>query len=810
MADTSIGKAYVQIIPKAEGISGQIEDLLSDGAEKGGESAGKSAGSSMLSAIKKVAVAAGIGKILGDTLSAGADLQQSFGGLDTLYGEAAEYAKEYAYEAAAMGISANDYAEQAVSFGAALKSAFGGDVVKAADAADMAISDMADNAAKMGTPIESLQNAYQGFAKGNYTMLDNLKLGFGGTKEEMQRLLETAENSPNNVLGKSFDIDNLGDVYEAIHIIQEDLNLTGVAADEASTTFSGSLGAMKAAAANVLANLALGENIWPSLRTLESTIKTFLVNNAIPMISNIAKMIPGLIAEIPAFIAELLPDIIPAIGDMVAGIGDALVDSAPVFVASMGQLFGSIWTAVSSIDWPGVANSFLTGLTAAIGGIWDSVTALLEAEFGITMPDWETVVQNISDLWEQVKAGIGEFFKAAFDILMDDDKTVIEKISALWDLVKTGIADFFKAAFEIALPAAQEIITAIDTWWSTNIWPSIQDFFKTTFGIEIPSWEDVKEAVVAFWEDFKKGIADFFKVTFNVELPSWEDVKEAIKTGWDTVKKGVGNIFSWVFSLDFPDVDTIVQGLKDWWGKVVKGIGDFFTLKWIFDGDSGAEEANKFFTESNEHGGYSFGGKIDVGGDKVNVDSQAIQDALSSANLTLADIDTSSIDTAKQVVADGIAAMEATVSGAKLELPTVDSSAMQAVSQVIALWIAAFKRQLKFTWMLPTPHGWLPQISVSMREAGSGDTKATYPVFTKSLQWFARGGIFDAPSVIGVGESGAEAVVPLDRMWTQLGREFDEHSGPHVTQYFTVNGAQDPELWATSAARTLKRELRMT
>ena len=529
------------------------------------------------------------------------------------------------------------------------------------------------------------------------------------------------------------------------------------------------------------------------------------------MIANIAQQIPTFLAMLPSFIADMAPELIAGAANIVKNLATGIVNNIPTFIAGLGSLFSSLYSAFTNIDWGSVASNLLTGLQTAIGGIWDSVTELLKAEFGIELPNWETVVQNISDLWEQVKAGIGEFFKAAFDILMDDDKTVIEKISALWDLVKTGIADFFKAAFEIALPAAQEIITAIDTWWSTNIWPSIQDFFKTTFGVEIPSWEDVKEAVVAFWEDFKAGIADFFKVTFDVELPSWEDIKESIKTGWDTVKKGVGNIFSWVFSLDFPDVDTIVQGLKDWWGKVVKGIGDFFTLKWIFDGDSGAEEANKFFTESNEHGGYSFGGKIDIGGDKVNVDSQAIQDALSSANLTLADIDTSSIDTAKQVVADGIAAMEATVSGAKLELPTVESSSMQAVSQVIALWVAAFKRQLKFTWLLPTPHGFLPNITVSMREATSSDgsTKANYPVFSSSLKWFARGGIFDAPSVIGVGESGAEAVVPLDKMWTQLGREFDEHSGPQVTQYFTVNGAQDPELWATSAARTLKRELRM-
>ena len=805
MADTSIGKAYVQIIPKADGISGEMENLLGDGAKKSGESAGKTMGSSMLGAIKKIAVAAGVTKIIGDTINAGADLQQSFGGLDTLYGEAADTAKEYAYQAAAMGISANDYAEQAVSFGAALKSAFGGDVVKAADSADMAISDMADNAAKMGTPIESLQNAYQGFAKGNYTMLDNLKLGYGGTKEEMERLLADAEK----LSGQEYDMSNLGDVYEAIHVIQEDLGLTGVAAQEASETFSGSFGAMKAAAQNVMADLALGEDIRPSLNALARSVKTFLVNNLLPMLANMAKQIPTILAMLPQFIADMAPDIIAGAADIVVNLANGIVDNIPTFIAGLGNLFSALRSAFTNIDWAGVANSLLTGLSTAIGSIWDSVTELLRTEFGIDLPNWETVVQNISDLWEQVKAGIGDFFKAAFDIIMDDDMTIIEKISALWDLVKAGIGDFFKTIFEIALPAAQEIITAIDTWWSTNIWPSIQDFFKTTFGVDIPSWEDVKEAVSNFWNDFKAGIADFFKTTFNVELPSWEDVKEGIKTGWDTVKKGIGNIFSWVFSLDFPNVDDIVKSLKEWWGKVVKGVGDFFTLKWIFGDEESDAEAAKHIS-SVVNGATGGGGSFNLSGDTVNIDSKSIQDALNSANLTLSDIDTSSIDVAKQAVADGVAAMEAAISGAKLELPTVESSALQAVSQVIALWVAAFKRQLKFSWLLPTPHGWLPQFSVTMREAGDGTTKTSYPVFTKSLQWFAKGGIFDAPSVIGVGEAGAEAVVPLDRMWAQMDRKLDEHSGPQINQYFTVNGAQDPDMWATSAARTLKRELRMT
>ena len=797
-----IGKAYVQIIPKADGISGQIEDLLSDGAAKGGEAAGKSAGSSMLSAIKKVAVAAGIGKIFADTLKAGADLQQSFGGLDTLYGDAADTAKEYAYQAAAMGISANDYAEQAVSFGAALKSAFGGDVVKAADSADMAISDMADNAAKMGTPIESLQNAYQGFAKGNYTMLDNLKLGYGGTKTEMERLLKDAQE----LSGVEYNIDNLGDVYEAIHVIQGELGLTGVAAEEASTTFSGSFGAMKAAAQNVMANLALGEDIGPSLKQLSATIKTFLVGNALPMIANIAKQIPTFLAQLPSFIADMAPDILAGAADIVANLATGIVDNIPTFIAGLGDLFDSLQTAFTNIDWGGVANTLLTGLQTAVGSIWDSVAALLRAEFGIDIPDFETVKQQISDLWDQVKAGIAEFFKASFDILTDDDKSITEKISALWDLVKASIGDFFKAAFDVVLPVAQDIIGAIDTWWSTNVWPSIQDFFQTTFGIEIPSWEEFKESVKALWDDFKEGISDFFKTTFNVELPTWSEVEEAIEAGWKEIQKGVGDIFSWVFSLDFPDINTIVQDLKDWWGKVVKGVGDFFTLKWIFDGDSEEEAIEKITPKGG-------GGHFDLPGDSVNIDSKAIQEALNNANLTLADIDTSSIERAKEAVVNAVSAMEKAISSAKFVLPTVESSAMSAVSQVIALWVATFKRQMKFSWTLPTPHGYLPNISVTMREATSSDgsTKANYPVFSKSLQWFAKGGIFDTPSVIGVGESGAEAVVPLDKMWNRMGKEFDKHleGGRTINNYFTVNGAQDPEAWAMGAARTIKRELRM-
>ena len=175
----SLGDAYVNIIPKAPGISNKIEGLLSPGAESAGSTAGGKAGSALLSKLKGVVTVAAVGKIMKDAFSAGGDLEQSFGGLETIYGDAAEGAKQYAVQAASAGISANSYAEQAVSFGAALKQAFAGDTAKAMEAANTAIMDMADNSAKMGTDIGSIQTAYQGFAKQNYTMLDNLS-EFGG------------------------------------------------------------------------------------------------------------------------------------------------------------------------------------------------------------------------------------------------------------------------------------------------------------------------------------------------------------------------------------------------------------------------------------------------------------------------------------------------------------------------------------------------------------------------------------------------------------------------------------------------------
>lgn len=300
---TELGKAYVQIIPSARGITGMIQKEMGGEVASAGVSSGKSLGSNLIGALKGAIAAAGIGKAIGAALSEGAALQQSLGGIDTLFKASAEKVKGFANEAyKTTGLSANAYMENVTGFSASLLQSLGGDTDKAADIANMAMIDMSDNANKMGTSMDSIQMAYQGFAKQNYTMLDNLKLGYGGTKQEMQRLLADAEK----LTGVKYDINNLSDVYQAIHAIQENLDITGTTAKEAASTFSGSFESMKAAAQNVLGKLALGENILPSLQALAETTSTFLFNNFFPMVGNIMSGLGIVISEGLSQIATML------------------------------------------------------------------------------------------------------------------------------------------------------------------------------------------------------------------------------------------------------------------------------------------------------------------------------------------------------------------------------------------------------------------------------------------------------------------------------------------------------------------------
>ena len=325
MADgIELGKAYVQIVPSAQGIKSALTEMFDEETEGLGEQTGQSIGQELVGTLKKVIAAAGIGKIISDSINMGGALQQSLGGVETLFKDSADTVKQYAAQAyKTVGLSANDYMEQTTSFAASLLSSVSQDTDAAAQLANMAMVDMADNSNKMGTSMQDIQNAYQGFAKQNYTMLDNLKLGYGGTQAEMQRLLKDAEK----ISGVHYDLGNLADMYSAIHVIQKEMDITGTTAKEASTTLTGSFAAMKAAAENVLADWSTGADLTAPLQGLVETAQTFLVGNLLPMIGNV-------LAGIPEIVYSLVPELLQTGTKLLSSLAQGFTEGIPEFFST--------------------------------------------------------------------------------------------------------------------------------------------------------------------------------------------------------------------------------------------------------------------------------------------------------------------------------------------------------------------------------------------------------------------------------------------------------------------------------------------
>lgn len=325
MADgIELGKAYVQIVPSAQGIKSALTEMFDEETEGLGEQTGQSIGQKLVGTLKNVIVAAGIGKIISDSINMGGALQQSLGGVETLFKDSADTVKEYAAQAyRTVGLSANDYMEQTTSFAASLLSSVSQDTNAAAQLANMAMVDMADNANKMGTDMQDIQNAYQGFAKQNYTMLDNLKLGYGGTQAEMQRLL----NDATKISGVKYDLGNLADMYSAIHIIQQEMDITGTTAKEAATTLTGSFAAMKAAAENVMGNWSTGADLTEPLQALADTAQTFLVDNLLPMIGNV-------LAGIPEIVYSLVPELLQTGTELLSSLAQGFTEGIPEFFST--------------------------------------------------------------------------------------------------------------------------------------------------------------------------------------------------------------------------------------------------------------------------------------------------------------------------------------------------------------------------------------------------------------------------------------------------------------------------------------------
>ena len=602
---TEIAQAYVQLIPSARGITGKIQSILNPEASAAGQSAGQSLGSSLVGVMTKVIAAAGIGKALSAAISEGAALQQSLGGIETLFKGSADKVKGYANEAyKTTGLSANAYMENVTGFSASLLQSLGGDTDKAAETANMAMIDMSDNANKMGTSMESIQMAYQGFAKQNYTMLDNLKLGYGGTKQEMQRLLADAEK----LTGVKYDINNLSDVYNAIHAIQENLDITGTTAKEAASTFSGSFESMKAAAQNVLGKLALGENILPSLQALAETTSTFLFDNFFPMVGNILSGLGLVLTEgISQIASQLFGDafgsavydqlsrvtgIFQAFFDMIFGslskqdnidiltmlgfsegaanqivniadnirvtfenIGVVAGNVASIVIDFVGDLLG-IKDGEQGVNLLGIAFESITGFIRDASESLSNFTSWLK-DSPLALDALKSAVVGITSAWAGYKAvmtvikGIEAIRNATLAItnglmlaqfVRTGALTAAEAANAAATMGASGAFSIFNAV--LAANPIGLIVTAVAALVAALIW----FFTQTETGQQI--WSSFVDWIKQAWQ----GIADFF-----VNL--WSGISEGASTLWD------GVVAAWT---------AYVETVKAVWGA----IGTFFSDLW--------------------------------------------------------------------------------------------------------------------------------------------------------------------------------------------------------------------------------------
>ena len=573
---TELGKAYVQIIPSAKGISGMIQKEMGGEVASAGVSAGESLGSKMMGAVSGVIAAAGIGKAIGASINEGAALQQSLGGIETLFKDSADKVKGFANEAyKTTGLSANAYMENVTGFSASLLQSLGGDTNKAAETANMAMIDMSDNANKMGTSMESIQLAYQGFAKQNYTMLDNLKLGYGGTKQEMQRLLADAEK----LTGVKYDINNLSDVYSAIHAIQENLDITGTTAREAATTFTGSFESMKAAAQNVLGKIAIGENVLPALQALVETTKTFLFGNFLPMIGNILSGLGVVLTEgLSSLASQLFGD---AFGNAVF---DQVAHVTGIFETFFDMIFGSMdkegnFAILNTIGFSeDAANQIINiadnirvtfeNIGSAIGDVISIVADFVGDLLGIQ--DREQGVNLVGFAFE----GLSSALRIASEILKEITGFFKDNQIAA-DILKTALV-----ALGIGLPVAK-FATFLQGLGGISGVMGIAKTAITTFATSITTaissipligWIAAAVAALAWfftqtetgrqiWQGFMDWLSSAWQSISSTLSGVWNGIVETATIVWNNMMAVVAPIIQGV--VDF--IKSVWDGISLWW-----------------------------------------------------------------------------------------------------------------------------------------------------------------------------------------------------------------------------------------------------
>ena len=441
----------------------------------------------MASAIKEAAAAlVDLGK---QSIMGFAEQEQLIGGVDTLFKESSAQVQQYANDAyKTAGLSANQYMETVTSFSASLLQSLGGDTAAAAQKADQAITDMSDNANKMGTDMTSIQNAYQGFAKANYTMLDNLKLGYGGTKEEMQRLLADAEK----ISGIKYDISSYADIVDAIHVVQTEMGITGTTATEAATTIQGSANAMKSAWSNLITGMSnenldldkLVQNVIDSVNTFADNLIPRLQIMLPRFVQGLTQLISGMIPYVAPALELLLPPLIEGVGGLVSGIVQALPAAVEAITAVIPMLVEQL-----TILLPQIISAGVEIIAALASGIGENLPTLIPAVVDAII----TITEGLLDHIDLLIIAAGQLIAGLAQGLIEAIPRLIGRLPEIISAIVKGLLKGLAAIGEVGSQLVHGLFNGISnaaTWlyekvkgWASSVVGWIKDFF----GIHSPS-----------------------------------------------------------------------------------------------------------------------------------------------------------------------------------------------------------------------------------------------------------------------------------------------------------------------------------
>ncbi len=627
---SEIATAYVQLEPTFKGVQEKISKELGggDAGEKSGKEQGSKFGQGFASVIGTTAkvvagaVAAGataVGGVIKESTANFAEYEQLVGGVETLFGRTAEEtealrqsmkdsglsARQVTEELANMsdgadivmqnaarayataGMSANEYMETVTSFSASLLQSLGGDTMKAANTADMAIADMSDNANKMGSSMESIQNAYQGFAKQNYTMLDNLKLGYGGTKTEMERLLADASK----LSGIKYDISSLDDVYNAIHVIQENMGITGTTAKEASTTIQGSLASLQASWANVLTGMGdKNSDLGALIGTLVENAETF-IGNLLPVIEQALTGVSTLISELAPVIAEKIPGLLQSVLPMlltsgvqiIQTLGQGILDSIPVLMPTITDLIVQLGTMLVEML-PQLIEVGMQVILQLALGIAQALPELIPTIVDVVLTITQYLIDNIDLLIDaaiQLMIGLTVGLVQAIPLLIEKVPVIISSLltafsQAIPKLVEAGkqiinvIKDAIGTYGPVLLAKGQALINDL----KAKIMEKVKAFMDVGKNIV----EGIKKGISDAWEGLKSwftskvqglvdGVKDFFKIGSPSKLMANEvgqwipaGIAEGIESGMDVLDKAMDGMSTNVLARG---IDATVSSVMD-------------------------------------------------------------------------------------------------------------------------------------------------------------------------------------------------------------------------------------------------------